>query len=394
MYIRDRSNLWIKVAASLPPIFDTEPELEKTNCSTKLTPGVALLRAEAIHHSVLMLIIAVYCTIVTAYLISKDMLVLPLFNEYLFAMGFPIIAVAVLRIFGETVYHAVHVRPFLWAGLWRGIRQSELFSHERAAAAAIPIVLLPLFSGIITSFKIAIPQLVPFSWDPLFMHYDQIIHGGIHPWEILQPVLGHPLLTSAISYLYNLWHGMLLVVYWQIFRIKDRPLRMQFLLSFTLTWIVMGNVGAYLFSSAGPCYYGAVADGPNPYANLMTYLNEAHGQFRNWSVITQNYLWQIYQDDTAHLGGGISAMPSLHVSIALLLLLLARSLNARRFTWLAGIYLGVILVGSVHLGWHYALDGYVGLIGGWLAWIVAGWLVRTIVPDAPPSAPDYRIIPE
>ena len=325
------------------------------------------------------------------YLTSEGMLALPLFNEYLTAMSIPVIAAIILRTFGETAYHAFHVRPFLWAGLWRGIRQSELFSRERAAAAVIPIILLPIFSSVITSFKIAIPQLVSFSWDPVLMHYDQIMHGGVHPWEILQPVLGHPLLTSAISYLYNLWHGMLLVVYWQIFRIKDRPLRMQFLLSFVLAWIFMGSIGAYLFSSAGPCYYGAVAEGPNPYADLMSYLNEAHEQYRNWSFIAQNYLWTIYQNGTSHLGGGISAMPSLHVSVALLLVLLARSYG-RRFAWLAGIFLGVIMVGAVHLGWHYALDGYVGLIGGWLAWIVAGWLVRNVVPDAP-NSDDYRITP-
>jgi hypothetical protein len=36
----------------------------------------------------------------------------------------------------------------------------------------------------------------------------------------------------------------------------------------------------------------------------------------------------------------------------------------------------VILLGSVHLGWHYAVDGYAGLLLGWLAWIAAGPVAR------------------
>lgn len=374
----------MKAVGSLPSTFETEPELEKTGQTQTSAPVVARLRSEAAHHAVLLLIISAYCIAVTAYLSSQGMIGLPLFNEYLIAMSIPVLAVIVLRVFGEAVYHILHVRPFRWVGLWQGVRNSELFSGERAAAAVIPILLLPLFASVFTSFKVSIPQLAPFSWDPLLMRYDQIMHGGVHPWEIIQPALGHPLVTSTISYLYNLWQGTLLVVYWQIFRIKDRPLRMRFLLSFVLAWIAMGSVGAFVFSSAGPCYYGAVAEGPNPYADLMSYLHEAHGQYRNWSIIAQDYLWRIYLNDTAHLGGGISAMPSLHVAVALLLVFLARTYG-RRFTWLAGAYLGVILVGSVHLGWHYALDGYAGLAGGWLAWIAAGWLVRHVVPSAPNS---------
>jgi hypothetical protein len=36
----------------------------------------------------------------------------------------------------------------------------------------------------------------------------------------------------------------------------------------------------------------------------------------------------------------------------------------------------LILVGSVALGWHYAVDGYIGAAIALLFWHVAGWAVK------------------
>lgn len=38
---------------------------------------------------------------------------------------------------------------------------------------------------------------------------------------------------------------------------------------------------------------------------------------------------------------------------------------------IALFYTGIIFVGSIHLGWHYALDGYVGIVMSWMVWILA-----------------------
>jgi hypothetical protein len=35
-------------------------------------------------------------------------------------------------------------------------------------------------------------------------------------------------------------------------------------------------------------------------------------------------------------------------------------------------YVAVILAGSIYLGWHYAIDGYVSIISVGLLWKVAG----------------------
>lgn len=347
------------------------------------------LRAETAHHAVFLLLAGVYGAIVLAVLAATGRGGLPLLGDYLVTAALPPALIVAFRAFGELMRHALHVRPFRWASLGADLRRSEIFSSARIAAAVWPMIVFPIFSTLFTTFKVAIPVLAPFSWDPLFMRIDRVLHGGVDPWVWLQPWLGHPAITSAISYLYNLWIPLMwLVIYWQIVSIADRSRRMRLLLSYLLTWAVLGSGAAVALSSAGPCFYGAVVEGPDPFAPLMAYLHAAHDQVQVWSVIAQAYLWDIYASGETGLGGGISAMPSLHVAVATLWVLLARAYGRRLWTSLAALYLAVILIGSVHLGWHYAIDGYVGALGAVAAWGAAGWLVRRVVPPAPTEPPD------
>lgn len=345
------------------------------------------LRQEFVHHLPLLVLTLAYAIGATVYLSQYDIFGLPVFTDYLIGAAIPLLAMAGFRIFGESTYHALHVRPFRAKSLWVDIRSSEIFATDRWAAALVPVLLLPLFSSVFTVFKTSIPEIIPYSWDPLLMRWDQWLHGGVHPWELLQPVLGHPFVSMVMSYLYNLWHGMILVVYWQMFRVQDRALRMQFLIAFVLAWVFLGSIGALIFSSAGPCYYEAIVGAANnPYADQMAYLYAAHEQFPNRALLAQEYLWMLYETGRAGLGGGISAMPSLHVGVALLVFFLARKFNPTAAK-IAGGYFVIVLVGSVHLGWHYAIDGYAAIIGAIIAWKLAAWIVKTFVTPAPQPLP-------
>jgi PAP2 superfamily len=49
-----------------------------------------------------------------------------------------------------------------------------------------------------------------------------------------------------------------------------------------------------------------------------------------------------------------------------------------RSPWLGLVfaaYAAVVLVGSVHLGWHYAVDGYVSIV----ATLAIGWAVDVLL---------------
>jgi uncharacterized membrane protein len=50
--------------------------------------------------------------------------------------------------------------------------------------------------------------------------------------------------------------------------------------------------------------------------------------------------------------------------------------TSRLLGWLFTAYACVILIGSVHLGWHYAVDGYFSIAGALLIWAGVRLLLR------------------
>jgi membrane-associated phospholipid phosphatase len=152
---------------------------------------------------------------------------------------------------------------------------------------------------------------------------------------------------------------------------------MQYLLCTTLLWAVLGNFLGTILASGGPVYYGRLTGLPDPYAPLFQYLNAAHGEFVNFSRDIQEKMWRFYlvNGQGGEVAGAVSAMPSLHVASSCSFYLLART----RSTWLGRLFFGflvLMLLGSVHLGWHYAIDGYVGIAGAIVIWWACGRLVR------------------
>ncbi len=67
-------------------------------------------------------------------------------------------------------------------------------------------------------------------------------------------------------------------------------------------------------------------------------------------------------------------MPSMHVASSFLFVLLSWRVS-KPLGWLLTGFLILILIGSVHLGWHYAVDGYLALALTWPIWRLSGWLV-------------------
>ncbi len=255
--------------------------------------------------------------------------------------------------------------------------------RRRAIAAAPVLVVLPLFMSAFTSMKVMMPELSPFSWDPTFALWDRWLHGGIDPWRLLHPVFGHPAATAALNLLYHKWflvvNGVLL---WQAFTIRDPRLRQQFLIAFVLSWILLGTLAALLTPAAGPCYYGRITDLEDSFAPLMAYLAEGHAQGWNPAFAVQEQLWRLYSSGDLALGGGISAMPSMHVALAVLFVLLGFR-HSRMLGWLMLVFAVSILLGSVHLGWHYAIDGYAAVPPVLLIWWLAGRMAKVAARTNP-----------
>ena len=340
------------------------------------------LRASLRTHRALLLIGLLYTAAAAALLTGK----LPGVSDIINVLAGFLLATLTGPVFilcGYTIHVMLMKRPHrLCHYLYHDMRR--YLSNERLLHALPAILLIPIFASSFTVFKAAIPSLHPYTWDATLSAWDLALHGGVAPWERLQPLLGHPLVTGLLNFAYHFWFFLFYaILYWLILDTRRPLLRMQFLLSFALTWIVLGSVMAVLFASVGPCYYGHLYS-TDPYAPLMAYLQQANQQVPVWALRVQDLLWQSYQAKGPNNDLGISAMPSMHVATAMLMALMGWKINRA-----AGIALSLfavlIMLGSIHLGWHYALDGYVGAAGAVLVWHLVGRALGSRI--AAPSVP-------
>ena len=260
-------------------------------------------------------------------------------------------------------------RGSLFLEIWRDLRLRQL-GVARIGAFAIAYVSLSLFVNTFGSFKRLIPAIRPFAWDATFMELDRALHFGHHPWELLQPLAGYPAVTFLLNFFYNLWFlVMYAVVLWMAWSTR-RELRRQFLVTYVLAWVVIGTLLATAFSSAGPAFYGRVTGLADPFAPLMQYLARAHETYPVWALGVQDLLWDAYTGKlTGSMVNGISAMPSMHVATSTLFAIVGWR-TSRRLGMVLTAFAIVIQLGSVHLGWHYAIDGYASAalaVGLWTA---------------------------
>tara|TARA_B100001059_G_scaffold68287_1_gene65136 strand:+ start:358 stop:909 length:552 start_codon:yes stop_codon:yes gene_type:complete len=171
--------------------------------------------------------------------------------------------------------------------------------------------------------------------------------------------------------------GMLL--FFIVYR-KNDQLRNQFILTFLVSWFLFGNVMATLLSSAGPVFFHHFHH-QDLYLELMQRLDMQNHKitelsvFSLWTLSAQDMLWDSYVTGIRGRGTGISAMPSLHVTIAVLMAMTAFRLN-KNWGYIAWVYAFFVQVGSVHLAWHYAIDGYIGALMVVALWHLIGYLLR------------------
>ena len=264
--------------------------------------------------------------------------------------------------------------------LWLGVRrlppgERVTGALDRTAMLALTLVAIPFVLNTFGDWKLAIPRLRPFSWDARLAEIDRALHFGHDPWRLLQPLVGHPMVTWWLDYAYFLWFPVTaFALIWQACS-GNRMQRAHYLLAYVLLHPVLGTAAALYFSSAGPCYYRLVAAGPDPFAGLLAYLGGVNAVTPLFAMNGQWALWRNYVTTSGIDFLGISAMPSLHIAVATLVTLAAWRTN-RAAGWAFGMFTGLILIGSIHLGWHYAVDGYAAIVGTVIVWWASGVLLR------------------
>lgn len=274
------------------------------------------------------------------------------------------------------IYLLAWLRPGWLARFMPPDERDNDLPSQRVLNGLFSIFPVLLFSASFSAFKTMIPEINPFGWDAAFAVWDANLHGGMDPWRLLHPVLGYPVVTFLVDWIYVLWFFVVFgALFWQAFSITNAERRMRFLLSFVLSWIVIGTVAATLLSSAGPVYLAQLSGDEFRYADLLAYLQEVDRQYAVLMVKTQELLWSSYQLGETNLGRGISAMPSMHVATSVMVALLFWRSGPVARTILI-LFVVMILLGSVHLAWHYAIDGYVAVAMAIAIWKAAAPLAR------------------
>jgi hypothetical protein len=265
----------------------------------------------------------------------------------------------------------------------------DLLVRTRAAhhfmRGAPMLFALALFMPAFSAMKSAIPLFQSFSWDPVWIAVDRSIHGA-DPWRILQPLLGYPAVTALLAAAYHLWILLIYAggIYFCFFQ-KNAELRTRYFIGFFAIWTIIGVAMATGFASVGPCFVGPLLDDPH-FNEQMAYLRAANEHFPIMVLDIQDQLVAWHLTGNYGLGRGITAMPSMHVSLSFLFFLAMRRVS-QILGLLFGVFFVIILIGSVHLAYHYAVDGYVSIAVTWLIWAASGVAARRIVGTHKASVP-------
>jgi hypothetical protein len=253
---------------------------------------------------------------------------------------------------------------------------------DRLARYLVIAAGLTFFFWAFAAWKTRIP---PFTMDPALAAWDRLLHGT-DPYRLLS--FGYrPWVTDGLASLYYLWRYVLLgLVLWQGW-VRPGPERGRFWLAFVLAWIGLGTVLATLVPSAGPCFYQLATGHPGPYGPLMEYLTRVAPA---GVLETQRGLWTAVANGRVVVGGGVSAFPSLHVALPLLGACAAWG-KARWVAWTLIGYAIALWISTVHLGWHYAVDGEASALLIYPIWGLSGWLAKAHADDpiTPPEQPGW-----
>ena len=341
--------------------------------TAKLTPFKTALIDTLVEYRLFFILASLYLMAAAAYLgAGAGQILTHVFSSLISVLMLTLLCTGIARLHDFIFYSQPHYP----------IRQLarelfDLLSSPASIGRGLPQFWFgSLFVAAFWMLKAGIPINTAVAMDLQLTEWDRTLHFATLPWQWLQPLLGYWPVTFVINWNYQIW----LLVIWGFLLYfllsKDgKKFRTRYVLSFMATWIVCGSVLATLVASAGPCYYAGLGISPNPYQPLMDYLYQVHTDYVPLPAVwAQELLWTGYTGKV-DMPLGISAMPSLHNGVALLNVLASWKLR-RRMAIVMAIHAVLVALGSVHLGWHYALDVYIAWAITLILWAVSSPVAR------------------
>lgn len=256
-------------------------------------------------------------------------------------------------------------------------RFGDFINTSLALEGAITVLVISFYLLCFCFMKSYMSVIAPANWDAYWAHADMVVHGGKYPHQYLLPfVQAH----NLEIWLERVYIGWFLIMYFAntycFFYDKDALRRKRFLWSFVLCWMIPGTIMAIGFFSAGPIFYHLInPDLPNPYAELLAWMQVVNDGKPAFAYDAAMKLYEMVNDTLRPDLNGTSAMPSQHVGVAWLMALYAFQFK-RWLGILMTVFTLAIMIGSVILGWHYAVDGYVGVAVVTIIWFATGYVLR------------------
>jgi hypothetical protein len=243
----------------------------------------------------------------------------------------------------------------------------------------LPAVILPAFLIGYTTSKTAIPLVVGYTWDAFWSNADRLIFRD-DAWRIARAIFGNS--TSAFwEYWYAVVWGCAFLLSTNLVALfGSRRLVGIFFTALLGVWLIGGCFMAYAFSAAGPVFAPRFDPSLTPrFGPLQDVLGQTLGH--RPIAMAQHYLVVAAKEThVAVKGGGISAMPSMHLATVSIYVLAARGTK-----WLlpAVTFWILIFIGSGYFGFHYWVDGLVAAILSFGCWQTAAAIYARL---AEPSA--------
>lgn len=257
------------------------------------------------------------------------------------------------------------LRRLTWRERYWLVRTALFFALIEPAMAAFSVL------------KASIPRFVPFYADPWFVAADRAIFGT-DPWRLSHGLIG-PFGTMVLDRVYIVYFVALVVIMAWLCTTRDIRFQVRGLLTFVATWLLLGVVLATASASVGPVYYRHFFGDPD-FDPLMARLSAIDAVHNLKALDISRWLLESGRG----VGAGISAMPSLHVGKAwFAFLVVQHRFGWSWFVWAVLVFALLMFVGSVHLAWHYAVDGIVSIALVTLMWIGFGKLVDATRDERP-----------
>ncbi len=205
--------------------------------------------------------------------------------------------------------------------------------------------------------KVCVPLVNPRLWDQALWRLDTLLHLGFSPSLFMVELTQGTLLAPWLDRWYGWWLLSISIGLAFFCSYPTQLARRQFLFSCVVLW----TMGAWIYMAIpalGPIYaFNEI------WQQILPEIPHADAGHQ---LLWGNYQrvlagWESGQLRAFKPALGVAAMPSLHVGGHWLLMLWARRL-ARPLFMPAVVGMFLTFLGSLVTGWHYAVDGYIGIV--------------------------------